>query len=205
MSSGVSSLSGQFRFAVFGDPNAVPYEPVGRILNTYVNLPTHVAGNLGTEGYELFRCPSDTGKDQALPDYYSCPFDPLTITGKSIFESSGTSYEYNVTYYDVGSTCPVPSGGTGPTLLWGGAGLWGRKYATITDPARTVLLSDHVGFLSGLSWDGWCDAAYRAMFHFTREPVLNLSYADGHAKFTHIVVETGPGVYDDDEYTWYVP
>ena len=206
MGSGISSLSGQFRYAILGDPNILHYDPVGRILNTYVNLPTHVAGGLGTEGYELFKCPSDTGTAQGLPDYYPpCAVDPLTVSPNSIYEGSGTSYEYNVTYYDVFATCAPPSGGTLPTLLWGGPGLWGRQQAAIAEPSRTVLLADYVGLLTGLSWDGWCEGGYRGRFHFTRNPVFNLCYADGHAKFTPIVVEVGPGVFNGDEYTWYVP
>ena len=204
MPAGVASLSGQFRFAVYGDPNTLAYEPVGRILNAHVSLPTSVDAGLGSEAYELFRCPGDTGRVQALPDYFSCPWDPTTIASSSTFETIGSSYFYNSNYMDIFSVCAPPSGLAAPTLLWGGPGLWGRKHADIDDPERTVIVSDNHGFMGGLSWDGWCDGAYRSMYHFKRDPQLNIAYGDGHVKFTAITVTTGPAVYDGEDYTWLV-
>jgi len=205
MGSGVASLSGQFTYAVFGDPNIIPYEPVGRILNSYVNLPGRVAGGLGSEGYELFRCPGDDGAAQALPDYFSsCLLGP--VGHDSWYEVVGNSYNYNSRYDALGINCPVPAGAVGPTLSAGGPGLWGRKYAAVQEPARTVLVCDSMYFLTGLSAPAtWCDMSWLSMYHFQRDPIMNICYVDGHTKFTHIEVEMGIGVWDDDSYTWLVP
>jgi len=198
-----NGLSGNFSWLIYGDPNISPMDPVGRFVNAYVNLPTHLAGGLGSEGYDLFRCPGDTGPVQALPDYYPCVL--VATSTISNYEGHGNSYNYNSNYWHPGSTCSVPPGSSGTNLPFSGPGLWGRKYAAVTEPARTVLVSDDYWFLAGLDWDAWCDAAYKDMYHFQRDPIMNICYVDGHVNFTPIVVELGVGVWDDDEYTWYVP
>ena len=206
----VASISGQAKYMFFGDPNRLSYSE-GRPVNAYVNLPT-VVGSLGTEGYELFRCPGDDGAAQALPDYFApiCPYGP--VAHPSWYEAIGHSYSYNSTYANLGATCPPPSGAAGATLLWGSPGLWGRKYAAVAEPARTVLVPESVAFLQGLSDPPiWCDNSYLTMYHFTREPVMNISYVDGHTAFTYIQIRddagalrTGAAMFDDDKYTWYV-
>jgi len=205
-----ASISGQARYMFFGDPNILSYSE-GRPINAYVNLPT-TGTSLGSEGYELFRCPGDNGPAQALPDYFApiCPFGP--VAHDSWYEACGNSYHYNSTYVDLLATCPPPSGAPGPELLWGGPGLWGRKYAAVTDPARTVLIPENIGFLSGLSNPPvWCDNSWLSMYHFTREPVMNISYVDGHTAFTYIEIRDNTGalrtnaaMFDDDAYTWFV-
>jgi len=203
---GVNGVSGNFSWFVYGDPNADPLEPIGRFLNAYVNLPTHVAGGLASEGYDLFNCPADTGQAQALPDIFPiCLVGPHPTEGSN-FEMNGNSYSYNSNCPNIGASCPVPPGTSGLTLN-GTAGLWGRKYAAVTEPARTVIVSDNFWVVGAFTWDGWCDAFYRNMYHFKNggDPIMNICFVDGHVKFTPIVIETGAGVWEDQAYTWFVP
>ena len=198
-----NSLSGQARFAFFGDPNAAGYGPEGRFVNAYVNLPTTVSGGLGSEGYELFRCPGDQGIEP-LPDYFPCPYPP-PVNPAGQFEGRGNSYNYNTSSMSLFLSCPPPPGMPEvQTLAWGAAGLWGRKYAAVKEPARMVLVCDYMGFLAGLDFDGWCDGSYKAMSHFTRDPAMNICYVDGHTKLTYVAPVVGAGIWENDEYTWHL-
>ena len=199
----INSLSGQARSAFFGDPNAAAYGPEGRFINAYVNLPTDVIGGEGSEVFELFRCPGDQGIEP-LPDYFVCPYAPPANTD-SIYEIIGTSYDYNSNYMSLLLSCPPPPGVTNvPTLPWSAPGLWARKYAAVKYPDRMVLASDDIGFLGGLDWDGWCDGSYKSMFHFTRDPAMNICFVDGHTALTYIPPVTGPAVWVGQKFSFHL-
>ena len=198
----VNSLSGQFRSALFGDPNAAGYGPEGRFVNAYVNLPTDVTSGEGSEVFELFRCPGDQGIEP-LPDYFPCPYPP-PANQTSRYEGGGNSYDYNDHSMSLLSTCYPPPGVTVTHLNWGLPGLWARKYAAVHYPDRMVLVSDDIGFLAGLDFDGWCDGSYKSMFHFTRDPAMNICFVDGHAGLTYVEPVTGAGVWVGQSYTWHL-
>ena len=203
-----NSISGQFGWAVFGDPNAREYLPEGRMVNPYVNLPTHVS--LGSEAYELFQCPGDTGLKQ-LPAWYGACGVPLPPSPNTRFEQTGASYVYNHHPPCITSgACAPPPGTVGvPTLPPGGPGLWARKESDVKEQTRMVLVCDSVSFLAGLDSGGgpagWCDGMYGAMYHFDDQPAMNLCFVDGHAEFMMIAVTAGVSLYSAEDYTWLLP
>ena len=198
----IGSTSGQLPTMVFGDPNANEYYPVGRFVNPYVNLPAFVAGN-GSEVFELFQCPGDDGAIQTLP--YACPYAPHA--GPTWWEVRGNSYRFNVIYPAVGGTCPPPPGTPIPTLLYGNPGTWGRKYAAVLYPDRTVLVSDDVmNFCGWYSATTWCDNSYLSFYHDEKLPLMNLGFVDGHVTFMGVVVKLATvDIFEDNRYTWNIP
>jgi len=179
-----------------------------RMVNAYANLPTSSAANAEPAVFELFLCPGDSGARQSLPDYYNCPWPPAAYSlNNREFDRVGTSYYYAAAWAMLSGGFQIPDRNhpeLDVTLYWG-PGLWGYKIDDVKQPAKQVLLADSWEFLRGLSYNGWCDHAYRGMYHFPRDPVLNIFFVDGHTKFTYIEPVTGIGVYDGDNYTWYMP
>ena len=144
-----------------------------------------------TSSFDVYRCPSDTGK---IPSGGLYP--------NRWFDHAGTSYFYNSNWYGIGGQ-PSRANALAGASPWV---LWGRRYNTIIDPSRLYSIADatiiYTWPLRASQGDGphgsefnWHDQpenhpdaphAYVNLWFY--DPRCNVGFLDGHAAF----IKLGP-------------
>jgi prepilin-type N-terminal cleavage/methylation domain-containing protein/prepilin-type processing-associated H-X9-DG protein len=188
-----------------GDPNNTYWGDIncnltvnpGYHTNPYVNLPATVNRDdpVGSEQFEMFHCPGDTGR---FPNPFwpqPQPAPPWGSTNWTRFEWQGTSYHWNASNYYFGGNMsirlPKPmdfANGTNDICYYWELGLFFARKDDVHEPGRQLLCSDPTGFAdweyldTGMGgWGGPHDYMYSN--HGRVESFANMCFVDGHVSY----------------------
>ena len=210
-----NSAASPWHYSWMGDPNSHgAWSDDYLCINPYVNLPTTAASG-GSEMWELFLCPGDTGPIQTNYQSAACDgVDPPTPPLSTRYAStSGTSYQYNSNilgnWYGYrfvdhqGIVGPDYEAGSDYSVIYmhATAGHFNRRVRDVKKPTKEVLVSgntDHFYFSFG-----WCSMGY-LLYHDKKEPFFNMGFVDGHVGY-HNYRDCGFGATlatDDYSFSW---
>jgi prepilin-type N-terminal cleavage/methylation domain-containing protein len=174
-----SSRSGNANWQVMGNPAATSWQLGDKLVNPMMGV---------QGGYEVFRCPSDSGPNVGYPG----------TTTLSRFEALGTSYSYMANAWRIGRTV-MP--GTDYELANSMRSCWGRKPESLPDSSRTVLAAEFgYQWTSAQEWPGWWDAVF-FLYHNPPIPDLNVVFIDGHLEYLQL--QPAPNHLANSEYILY--
>ena len=191
-------------FAWFGDPNIFTYggsNITHQIVNPYVNLPmvgiTHpntgeAMGGPGSEAFDLFLCPGDTGphefnvNDPACTDY--------SWIGRA-FDMYWWASSYTYNGFTLGAHWSDQYAGNTIYYVW--QGVFGKRPHEIPNPSNMVLVNDNIENVY-METFAWCGLGW-SMPHDEKAWMANLAFADGHVALFHV-----DNVYNTDDYQFHL-
>ena len=192
-------------FGFLGDPNTYTYGGSSKadlIINPYANLPTTgavdpSAGGVadsgpGSEAFELFLCPADTGPHMVNANDPTCTDPPLMPA--PAFESAwwASSYAYNGV--SLGAVWDFYFEDIQVYYVF--QGLFNKTTAKVRDPATMVMISGDSENLYNATFS-WCELAWSPRHDETRY-FTNLGFVDGHVKMYHLKTS-----FNTDDYTFH--
>jgi prepilin-type N-terminal cleavage/methylation domain-containing protein/prepilin-type processing-associated H-X9-DG protein len=192
------------RFSYFGDPNIYRYGGSTikhLIINPYVNLPNvgavdPVSGVVldgpGTEAFDLFACPGDTGPHEFNVNDPACT-DYSWINRAFEMYWWASSYTYNG--HSLGTNWSDQYDGT--TIYYVYRGVFAKRPHEVPNPSSMVLVSDQVENCYMETFN-WCGLGW-TMPHDEKEWMANLAFADGHVALFRV-----DNVYNTNDYQFHI-
>ena len=172
-----------------GNPHATTQDQ-HLVINPYVNLPKEDTAG-GSEVWELFLCPGDTGPKQDNQYDPTCTNAPEPAGRRYDTGYEPASYQYNsmiigmfwdYQYVDHSGETGTPGSVWPYIYVKGRTGIFNRKYSDCTQPAREIITYETGEWWYG-SWSNYnCGMCYYAN-HDKNDPFNNIGFVDGHVGY----------------------